>query len=286
MRYLITRIVNKGLFPLHNLNEQIKLLDITGIAQTIKSDFKVEEIEPIRSGLNKFITVNQQLYSNEKRLTNDIAHELKTPMAALIILSEVALRYPNDKRISDIYINDVLNISQRMKTIVNNLLLLQRSTRSAIQLNPQTMVLNKAIEQTINELIFKHPNIEARLTNLIANEVMITADEFSLKTILCDLIDNALFYGLNDEPIQLSAVKGDKNTVISLSNKVIAPLSDKHLNAIFDPLYQLDSSRTRNQRHGLGLSIVQRLCNLNGFKIIAKNTDNNTLTLILTLPEK
>jgi len=48
--------------------------------------------------------------------------------------------------------------------------------------------------------------------------------------------------------------------------------------------YQLDSSRTNNQRHGLGLSIVQSLCNLNGFKIEAKNTNKNTLTLNLNIP--
>ena len=284
VRYLVTRIVNKGLHPLHNLNDQIKLLDITGVAQTIESDFKVEEIEPIRNELNKFITVNQQLYSNEKRLTSDIAHELKTPIAELISLSEVALRYPDDKRISDTYTSDILSISQRMKTIVNNLLLLQRSSNSAIELNTQNIILNNLVNQSINELAFKHPKIKERLNNLITNEVVIIADEFSLNTILCNLIDNALFYGLTNEPIQLSALNDNQNTIISLSNKVTAPLNDEQLKAIFDPLYQLDSSRTNNQRHGLGLSIVQSLCNLNGFKIEAKNTNKNTLTLNLTIP--
>ncbi|MGO2275469.1 sensor histidine kinase [Pseudoalteromonas nigrifaciens] len=283
VRYLVTRIVNKGLFPLHNLNEQIKRLDITTVAQTIESDFKVEEIEPIRNELNKFITTNQQLYSNEKRLTSDIAHELKTPIAELISLSEVALKYPDDKRISDTYTSDVLSISERMKTIVNNLLLLQRST-SSIELNAQTIVLNNLLKQTINELTFKHPNIATRINNTIANNVTIIADEFSLNTILCNLIDNALFYGLTQHNIELSAVSNPKSTIISLSNKVATVLSEQQLQAIFDPLYQLDSSRTNNHRHGLGLSIVQSLCNLNGFTITASNTENNTLTFILTLP--
>ncbi|CAM2968619.1 sensor histidine kinase [Pseudoalteromonas distincta] len=286
VRYLVTRIVNKGLHPLHNLNDQIKLLDITGVAQTIESDFKVDEIEPIRNELNKFITVNQQLYSNEKRLTSDIAHELKTPIAELISLSEVAIRYPDDKRISDTYTSDVLSISQRMKTIVSNLLLLQRSSSSTMQLNAQSIILNNLVNQVIDELTFKHPSIKTRLNNEISDELTLNADEFSLNTILCNLIDNALFYGLPEAPIRLTAVNNNTNMTISVSNKVNQPLSSEQLIAIFDPLYQLDSSRTNNQRHGLGLSIVQSLCNLNGFTITASNTENNTLTFILTLSIK
>ena len=226
VRYLVTRIVNKGLHPLHNLNDQIKLLDITGVAQTIESDFKVEEIEPIRNELNKFITVNQQLYSNEKRLTSDIAHELKTPIAELISLSEVAIRYPDDKRISDTYTSDVLNISQRMKTIVSNLLLLQRSSSSAMQLNAQNIILNNLVNQIIDELTFKHPSIKTRLNNEISGELTLNADEFSLNTILCNLIDNALFYGLPEAPIKLTAVNNSTNMTISVSNKVNKPLSE------------------------------------------------------------
>lgn len=284
VRYLVTRIVNKGLYPLHNLNDQIKLLDITGVAQTIESDFKVDEIEPIRNELNKFITVNQQLYSNEKRLTNDIAHELKTPIAELISLSEVAIRYPDDKRISDTYTSDVLNISQRMKTIVSNLLLLQRSSSSSMQLNAQNIILNNLLNQVIDELTFKHPTIKTRLNNTTSEDLTLNADEFSVNTILRNLIDNALFYGLPEAPIKLSAVNNITNMTISVSNKIHQPLSSEQLTAIFDPLYQLDSSRTNNQRHGLGLSIVRSLCNLNGFKVNAQNNEDNTLTFNLTLP--
>jgi signal transduction histidine kinase len=284
VRYLVTRIVNKGLYPLHNLNEQIKILDITGMAQTIESDIKVEELEPIRNELNKFITVNQKLYSNEKRLTSDIAHELKTPIAELISLSEVALRYPEDKRISDTYTNDVLNISQRMKTIVNNLLLLQRSSSSAIELSNQSIILKRLIEQVIEELTFKHPNISKRINNMLDDNLTIIADEFSLNTILCNLIDNALFYGITDQAVVLAATKNEQSLTIAISNKVDKPLSSGELTAIFAPLYQIDSARTNSQRHGLGLSIVQSLCNLNGFEVSAKNMEDNMLRFNLVLP--
>jgi len=286
VRYLVTRIVNKGLYPLHNLNDQIKLLDITGVAQTIESDIKVEELEPIRNELNKFITVNQKLYSNEKRLTSDIAHELKTPIAELISLSEVAIRYPEDKRISDTYTSDVLDISQRMKTIVNSLLLLQRSSSNAFELSNQTIILKRLIDQIIEELAFKHLNISKRINNMLDDDLTIIADEFSLNTILCNLIDNALFYGITDQAIILDTIENEHSVTISISNKVDRLLNNEELSAIFDPLYQLDSSRTNNQRHGLGLSIVQSLCDLNGFKINAQNNENNTLTFNLTLPIK
>ena len=146
--------------------------------------------------------------------------------------------------------------------------------------------LKDAINQIIDELTLKHPSIKTRLNNEISDEITLNVDEFSLNTILCNLIDNALFYGLPEAPIKLTAVNNSTTMSISVSNKVNKPLSGEQLTAIFDPLYQLDSSRTNNQRHGLGLSIVQSLCNLNGFTITASNTENNTLTFILTLPLK
>ena len=284
VRYLATRIVNRGLYPLNSLNEQIKLLDITETSQTIQSDFKVEEIEPIRNELNKFITTNQQLYQNEKRLTSDIAHELKTPIAELISLSEVALRYPNDERITATYTSDILAISQRMKTIVNNLLLLQRAGSSAVELNLENIDLTGFIRQLSKELQFKHSDIEQRLKLTISSNTTITADRFCLHTILSNLLDNALFYGVNTASVNVQITQSTTQTTITVCNALTTPLSKQQLEAIFDPLYQLDSSRTNNQRHGLGLAIVKSLCSLNHFSISAENKPDSRLALILTLP--
>lgn len=89
----------------------------------------VEEIEPIRKELNRYIRSNRTLINNEKRITADIAHELKTPLAEMITLSEVYIRYPQDERISKTYQHDMLAIAKRMKAIVENLLLLQKRLR-------------------------------------------------------------------------------------------------------------------------------------------------------------
>ena len=86
-----------------------------------------EELVPIANGVNQFIKDNHSLYVREQRLTSDIAHELKTPIAELISLSEVALKFPHEKQITDNLTKDVHEISSRLKNIVNNILLLQKS---------------------------------------------------------------------------------------------------------------------------------------------------------------
>ena len=171
-----------------------------------------------------------------------------------------------------------------MKTIVNNLLLLQRAGSSAVELNLESVNLSDFITQLSNELQFKHADIKQRLLLNVATELMITADRFCLHTILSNLLDNALFYGLSTQPINLQVEQTEYHTKITLCNALAKPLSEQQLEAIFAPLYQLDSSRTNNQRHGLGLAIVNSLCNLNNFTISAKNKPNSRLALILTLP--
>ena len=165
------------------------------------------------------------------------------------------------------------NKANYLKTIINNFLLLQRAS-STVELNLES----DFITQLSNELLFKHTDIEQHLQLDVATEPIITADRFCLHTILSNLLDNALFYGLSTQPINLNVEQTEYNTRITLCNALAKPFSEQ-LEAIFDPLYLLDSSRTNNQRHGLGLAIINSLCNLNNFTIRAKNKPNSPLSV-------
>ena len=104
---------------------------------------------PIVESLNAFIKENRQLYLREKRLTSDIAHEIKTPIAELINMAEVSIRFPNEKELNDDFKPEALKISLRLKNIVSNLLLLHKygggklNKRDACDLN---QVISRILE--------------------------------------------------------------------------------------------------------------------------------------------
>lgn len=270
MRYIATRLIKYGLAPLARLNEEIKAIaDSTDTAQLTQQlsepKRKVAEVEPIRRELNIFIRNNQQFLENEKRITGDIAHELKTPIAELIALNEMALQYPDDQRISATYKQDMLAIATRMKSIVENLLLLQRTSSIAMVKQMETLSFSELSDAIITELTFKYPQIRQRLRLHIEPPDTFMADRFSLETLLTNLLDNALFYSPAETPIDLYWHQLGGQQQLQLSNRTLQPIPADKLEQLLKPLFQLDSSRANQTHHGLGLSIVDNICHQNGY---------------------
>ncbi|MGO1192099.1 sensor histidine kinase [Vibrio casei] len=284
MRYIAVRIVGKGLKPLEYLNEEIKKIDLDQkqAMEIPEPKQRVEEIEPIREELNAFIKSNQVFLQNEKRLTGDIAHELKTPIAEIMSLSEVYIRYPNDARISETYKQDMLKIAHRMKKIVDNLLLLQRTSSSLIHIEQEEMDINDLIQDIVNELAFKFDSIESRVHIELAND-MILADHFSMHTMLINLLDNALFYSPEGSIVQIVVKEQGDGLQLIVGNEVTVALSTEDREHILDPMYQADQSRTSNDRYGLGLSIVDNLCRLNGYKLSIDHSNSNRIEFTIGL---
>ncbi|WP_105900999.1 sensor histidine kinase [Vibrio gangliei] len=268
MRYLAIRIVDKGLQPLLTMNDKIKQIEIgqNSVAEIPQPASPVEEIEPIRKELNAFIKANQAFLQNEKRLTGDIAHELKTPIAEIMSLSEVYIRYPNDERIGQTYKQDMLKIAQRMKKIVDNLLLLQRTSSSTLQIEQEAIDVYQLVEEVLAELSFKFEDLKQRV-NLDIEQPMVFGDAFSLQTILTNLIDNALFYSPESSVVQIRLYEQAGGMSLSVENPVATTLNEKDIQHLVEPMYQADQSRTANDRYGLGLSIVNNLCELNHYQL-------------------
>ena len=114
-----------ALAPLDALNAKIKGLRFTTRQKHEAFQNNVEELEPITQSLNHFFEDNYSLYLREKRLTSDIAHELKTPVSELINMTEVAIKFPGEIRLEKDFKPRVLQIGTRMKNIISGLMLIQ-----------------------------------------------------------------------------------------------------------------------------------------------------------------
>ena len=92
VRKIVKIVVYNSLKPIDDFNKQLSNISLNSNQLEVSVKTLPEELVPIANGVNQFIKDNHSLYVREQRLTSDIAHELKTPIAELISLSEVALR--------------------------------------------------------------------------------------------------------------------------------------------------------------------------------------------------
>lgn len=280
VRMIVSKVVVSGLKPLDKLNGELKEINLNTEISTISTEKLPDELIDIAESINHFIKENKTLYSREKRITSDIAHELKTPIAELLNLSEVALKFPHEKQISDNFNQDVLNISERLRNIVNGILLLQKSSSEAelYKQNINLLALTKLIIQRENKL-----NREISL-KCDDNTLSAFSSEIALETILANLLNNALFYSPENSPIFISINTNFGNkTVIEVSNTCIQQYDDDDLTLFFEPLWQKDSSRTSSQRYGLGLAIVKSYCEKIGANLDIILGSKQRITFALTL---
>ena len=149
VRLIVFKVVDRGLKPIEQLNNELQKINLNSEISAINTANLPDELIVIANGINHFIRENKNLYSREKRITSDIAHELKTPIAELLNLSEVAIKFPHEKQLSDNFKVDVLNITERLRNIVNSILLLQKSTNS-IKLAKQKIELKQLINNAVS----------------------------------------------------------------------------------------------------------------------------------------
>ena len=115
-----------GLRSLDRLTGQVRALDVTSLAGRIDVTKPPREIAVVVEQVNALLARLEAGFKRERRLSSDIAHELKTPIAELRNLSEVGARWPEDRASVRQFFEDAGAIAQQMERVVVHLLALAR----------------------------------------------------------------------------------------------------------------------------------------------------------------
>lgn len=143
-----------------------------------------------------------------------------------------------------------------MANLVNKLLFLAKDEENYI--NEEEINLKDLIINIVKGLKNLYPFQEIEI--IISEEYTIISDNFLLKQLLINLIENAVKYG-NKKKVTI-ILKKDKNITIEIIDRGKG-ISEENLNKIFEKFYREDKARSREEgSHGLGLSIVKKIANI------------------------
>ena len=230
----------------------------------------------------------------------NMSHELRTPLNHIIGFTELLV----DKNFGDLnevqeeYLNDVLESSRHLLSLINDILDLSKVEAGKSELEPSNVDVRAVLDNSlimVKEKAIKH-GIQIQLsTNLDSTSRAIWADERKLKQILYNLLSNAIKFTPDGGKIRLAAdfvessqLKAQGKTgsfQLSASNFELhrnwvqlsvkdtgIGLGKEDLVRIFNPFEQVDGSVNRRyQGAGLGLSLTKRLVELHGGKIWVKS---------------
>jgi len=255
---LVWRVLATGLRPLDAIAAQVGQLDAHSLSARIHLPRTPRELAPTLAQLNSLLARLDASFERERRFTGNVAHELRTPIAELRSLAEVAARWPDDAAAVTRFFDDVRHIAGRMEHIVVDLLLLARCQAGVEGIERERVRLREIADATWSKLA---PAAAARALELrldLPTELEIESDRNKMEIILANLLDNAVSYSPAGSRIHCSAEANGAGFRLEVRNPA-SPLSDEDLGRLTEPFWRKAEARSTGGHAGLGLSLVAAL---------------------------
>ena len=208
----------------------------------------------------------------KRQLTQNIAHELKTPVASIQGYLETILDNPHiDEETKKQFLKHSYAQSQRLTSLLQDISTLNRmddapEIKENVEVNISQMIEDIS-KETALQLEKHHMSF---IINLPEN-ITIHGNKSLLYSVFRNLTDNAIAYAGNGTTITLDAVENNKDWSFAFYDNGIG-VANEHLSRIFERFYRVDKGRSRKLGGtGLGLAIVKNAVIIHGGTIQAKN---------------
>ncbi len=252
-------VVYRGLRPMRTLASRISSIKQDDLSVRLPTKRIPTELAPVVERLNDLLERLEDAFRRERAFTADAAHELRTPLAGLRSVMEVALTRP---RTDDEYkqaLTECLDIARRTQAMTDNLLELARLDSGQATFKPETLRLAELVEgcwrYLASDSVRRGITFEARIPASLECE----ADRDSLMTTLSILLTNAAEYTNDGGLIEVAAVGRANLVELTVSNSGCR-LSTEQIKHVFERFWRGDASRTNTGIHcGLGLATARHL---------------------------
>ena len=219
----------------------------------------------------------------KKQLTNNINHELKTPVASIRVSVETMLAHRNmseEKQI--LFLQRCLTNTERLQRLLTDVSLLTRMDDGSASILREQVNLTDIINDVVEDRQIIAATKGIRIENFVSHNVIMVGNASLLEAVFNNLIDNAIVYsGGTRIKIELISINNDK-VVIALSDNGCGVPSE-HLPRLFERFYRIDKGRSRAAGGtGLGLSIVKNAVILHGGEISAETQCSGGLLFKIT----
>ncbi|QAV21870.1 ATP-binding protein [Proteus hauseri] len=243
-----------------------------------------KEIRPIFKELNQLMERIDAANIREKQFMADAAHELRTPIAAVIAQLHLLSLVDNIQEREEI-IEDMKQSLDRAAALSHQLIDLARLECDDFPLKVEKIdiynVIGNAIAQRVPYALTK--NIELSLNEGCSLEI--ETDKQALLSIFNNLIDNAIKYCPKGSQVEVTIENRWKNGINIILRDNGPGVAKEHIAALFSRFYRVPG--TEETGSGLGLSIAQNLANkIHASIMVTQGLDNKGIGFIISLPLK
>ena len=241
-----------------------------------------DEIGELGRSFNRMADELEKLIKGGRKLTANISHELRSPLARIRVAQELFREKLERSEYSDLdrHISDMQEDIEELDRLIESILTLSKLDIRETALKPDLIDLSTQINDLLNRLkpIINRRNLHVKM--FLSIDRPIAGDKAALKTAFSNILENAVKFTTENGEVIIKTYFQEKFPVITVTNSFQA-LPDEELSKIFEPFYRTEQLRTSGS--GLGLSITKKIIEKHQGSISAENSPDG-FKIIISLP--
>ncbi|ABA76234.1 MULTISPECIES: sensor histidine kinase [Pseudomonas] len=260
-------LARKVMAPVVRLARQVRHRDqLLGLAPPLAPDYAADEVGELAVAFDATLGRLRQALTRERLFTSDVSHELRTPLMVLASSCELLLENPGIDQRGKAQVQRIARASEEMRELVQTFLMLARAQREDAGAAPQHN-LSQVAESLL--CLWREP-IEAKGLQLIfepGNPPDTRYNATLLNAVMGNLLRNALHY---TEQGFIRLTLNENGFVVEDSG---VGIPEEKREAMFQPFVR--GNEKRGEGLGLGLSLVQRICENQGWSVTLSTMEPN-----------
>lgn len=235
-----------------------------------------------------FMIIRQKKLSEMKSdFINNMTHEFKTPISTISLAAEVLLQSNESSSTSRLrrYAKIIFDENQRMQTRVDRVLQMALIDKNEFRLNLSETDIHKLIKETMNSISLHDYEKQVQVKyNLTAENHVILADELQIRSMINNLLENAVKYSSKQPVINISTRQMNGSVHIRLQDNGIG-ISSEAAKHIFDKFYRVHTGNIHDVKgFGLGLYYVKSIVEAHSGSIKVRSELKKGTTFDIFLP--
>ena len=255
-------VLKRGFRPLTSMAARAAEVSPTNIAVRLREEDAPQELRRLAASFNAMLDRLSDGYEHLSQFSADLAHEIRTPIGAMMGLTQVTLN--KVRRVSEYQqvLESNLEELQRLSRIVENILFLAHADHAGLAVEKTPLVLADELHKIAEYFEGMAEERDIKLVVDASGELQVSPVMW--RRAVSNLAVNAVRYAQPGSTVRLSAKPQAQGTCVEVENQG-DPIPQEQLDRLFDRFYRGDKSRSEfTESNGLGLAIVRAIMLVHG----------------------